>query len=228
MVAITVIFAAVIGAFVLEIGNQHETAPNTSFDTSQSTEYYEVSDYGSDFNSNLTTVEIAHAGGSVVEIGQARIKVDGNASTWGVVKRNEGGIDKASPQPNKLETLGSNEPVEFTSGESWSVVSTEGVNYENVKSPDAYGHDCYDSYCAEWGAGYPEDSEDIVIGLVSDAGYPAPDHSDLKDIKTLGNDNVVDEDAYHSAPLEAGDDVRVVWEASSGGKTNTLFKYTVQ
>jgi hypothetical protein len=28
--------------------------------------------------------------------------------------------------------------------------------------------------------------------------------------------------------LQTGDNVRIVWEASSGGKTQTLFKYTVQ
>jgi flagellin-like protein len=40
MVAITVILAAVIGAFVLEIGNQQETAPSTSFDSEQQVVYY--------------------------------------------------------------------------------------------------------------------------------------------------------------------------------------------
>ena len=31
-----------------------------------------------------------------------------------------------------------------------------------------------------------------------------------------------------TTPLDAGDDVHVVWEAASGGKTQTLFKYGVQ
>jgi hypothetical protein len=28
--------------------------------------------------------------------------------------------------------------------------------------------------------------------------------------------------------LESGENVQVIWEASSGGKTQTLFKYSVQ
>jgi hypothetical protein len=40
-----------------------------------------------------------------------------------------------------------------------------------------------------------------------------------------GDENVI---ANIGKPLQADDDVTIVWESSSGGKTQTLFKYTVQ
>jgi flagellin-like protein len=41
MVSITVILATVIGTFGIEVGDQEETAPNTSFDSEQKTEYFD-------------------------------------------------------------------------------------------------------------------------------------------------------------------------------------------
>jgi flagellin-like protein len=79
MVAITVILAAVIGAFVLEIGDQQETAPNTSFDTEQAD--YQLQNRNSPIV-NLTQVEITHSGGAVLDRDSVTLKVDGNSSTY--------------------------------------------------------------------------------------------------------------------------------------------------
>lgn len=208
MVAITVILAAVIGAFVLEIGDQQETAPSTSFDTDQSPVYYENSNTE---NSNLTTVEITHAGGTNLDVSQNQIKVNGNASTWGVEQRNDGALDDVAPRPNKLETLGTNDQVQFTSGQTWNVYATNGVKYEDIKQANSY----FDG--EDWEAGYHANGEGVMIGIANDGGS-------ISDLDDVDEDN----NGYNVAELNNSDNVNVVWSASSGGKTQTLFKYTVQ
>jgi flagellin-like protein len=200
MVAITVILAAVIGAFVLEIGDQQETAPSTSFDSDQAMVYYEggSSCGGSTCNGNLTTVFISHAGGNVVDISQTDIKIEGNASVWGV-EEVDSGWDPARPQPDVRETLGSNERVGFSSGDEWEMLGYDGVADQNVK-----GH-TYSFNYKDW---TPSDGFNGVI-------EPR--------LKWNGGSN-----SKIMTPLDNGDSVNVVWKASSGGKTQTLFKYSVQ
>ncbi len=55
MVAITVILAAVIGTFVLGLGQNVQSTPSASFDF--------------EFNINNTTVDITHSGGDRLELG---------------------------------------------------------------------------------------------------------------------------------------------------------------
>jgi flagellin-like protein len=112
MVAITVILAAVIGAFVLEIGDQQETAPNTSFNSGQQPLFVETENSGVD--QNLTEVEIAHAGGNTIEVTQTEIVVAGNSSVWGLDEQNvkfANARETTLPQPNFLTTLGTNRRV---------------------------------------------------------------------------------------------------------------------
>ncbi|AUX10680.1 flagellin [Halalkaliarchaeum desulfuricum] len=65
MVAITVILAAVIGTFVLGLGDQvGDTAPNSQFDSSESIE------------GDVITVTFTHQGGDAVEGAELRVNLD--------------------------------------------------------------------------------------------------------------------------------------------------------
>ena len=76
MVAITVILAAVIGTFVLGLGDQVQTtAPTTSFDSGQSTVNIDDEDF--------TAVTIAHDGGDRLDADNIDVTVDGETA-WGV------------------------------------------------------------------------------------------------------------------------------------------------
>jgi hypothetical protein len=198
MVAITVILAAVIGAFVISIGDRQETAPKTSFSSEQSVQFYT----DSNANSNLTRVRIVHAGGTTLDVEQNDVKVGGNGSWWGVARRIDGGMDEAVPQPNVIATLGTNDPVEFTAGESWSVVAGN----DGVAPRDANVEGAVDYHFE-----YASNSEGVYL----DTDGTDDDASDTGDTGAL-------------ATLENGDDVTVVWHASSGGKSQMLFEYRVQ
>jgi FlaG/FlaF family flagellin (archaellin) len=191
MVAITVILAAVIGAFVLEIGDQQETAPSTSFDSDQSVQFY----WGGK-KANLTTVDITHAGGNVLDIDQVDVKVEGNDSAWGMQRarldNNPSEWDFVQPQPDVRQTLGTNDQTAFNSGQSWSIYGYNGLADEHVENQDYYG-----AYNDGDGDGQNEMEIKSGIGQVT-------------------------------SDMTGGESVNVVWTASSGGKTQTLFKYTVQ
>jgi flagellin-like protein len=194
MVAITVILAAVIGAFVLEIGDQQETAPSTSFESDQSTDFYYRASWA---QANLTTVEISHAGGNTIDITQANVKVEGNTSVWGSDAHDSwNGPGYGYPTPDIRETLGTNKKAEFSSGQTWRLHSYNGLADHNVKASD-----CYTLLPSTGGYAYLH-------------ANPCPD--DIHKGPTPFD------------PLKQGHSVDVVWTASSGGKTQTLFKYTVQ
>jgi FlaG/FlaF family flagellin (archaellin) len=204
MVAITVILAAVIGAFVLEIGDQQETAPNTSFDSSQQMRF--VAD--SSDKRNLTQVGITHAGGDTLGISNNRIKVNGNASWWGIASEGttSNGYVDAEIQPDTSETAGSNEEVSFTSGETWSIVAgnnDNAVSHENFDTTIDYAFD------------FDNNNQETYLEIDDNDGDEDQDADDFAWNGPLSE-------------LETGDNVNVVWTASSGGKTQTLFKYTVQ
>jgi flagellin-like protein len=215
MVAITVILAAVIGAFVLEIGDQQETAPSSSFDIEESMTYVVDNSGGADGSLNLSVVSASHTGGDTIDVTQAEIKVEGNASVWGMPKCDDpsatgndcknGAVPNwgmmLTPVPNYGPTAGTNEPVEFTSGESWSIMSYNGLSDEHVKAgqilrtsnPTYHGN----------------------IDAASKASCPTGG------IYLEPNGQPMDQ-------LEQDDDIQIVWNAESGGKTQTLTKYTVQ
>jgi hypothetical protein len=195
MVAITVILAAVIGAFVLEIGDQQETAPSTSFDSEQSTQYYQKD---ASFNQNLTTIGITHAGGNVIDYSNVDVKVEGNGSVFGVKEdRPSPNRDVLKPVPDITRTLGTNEPVQFSSGQEW-----EMIGYNGDFKRDAY----------------------IKSNEVIETRYSDGADSDQKTIQFTD-----DRGGWRFAnQIDSGENVNVVWEASSGGKTQSLFRYTVQ
>jgi flagellin-like protein len=71
MVAITVILAAVIGTFVLGLGDQvSQTTPNASFSF----------DYTAESGSNNDTLDIAHSGGDTLEANEVNVSVTGGGN----------------------------------------------------------------------------------------------------------------------------------------------------
>jgi flagellin-like protein len=226
MVAITVILAAVIGAFVLEIGDQQETAPSTSFETEEAITYYSTrpAPYSDPqkYALNITDVEFKHAGGDVIDLSQTEIKVNGDPEVWGPTVRPPGletesnGFMKVQPAPDVCDYAGA-KSEEWTSGEGITIGWHEKPSGPNVESPDepwSKNHDCsntpfggllYQLESGNYNQGtYRIYMQDAAGNWIAENGVEGGDF------------------------LRAGDKVTVTWEASSGGKTQTLQKYTVQ
>jgi flagellin-like protein len=207
MVAITVILAAVIGAFVLEIGDQQETAPSTSFESEEAVYTY-TGACGNCFKNNLTTVTLTHAGGDVIDYNNYHSQVNGDVAGWGIVNpedRGPGGPDPWAPVPDVRETLGTNEPTELRSGHQQRIA--------------AYGYPGNVSALRN----VVNKREYIVVY------WPDPDNRGVRfwEDKKQGNGrNVVKR--FYQEPLKSGDRINLVWVSSSGGKTQKLFSYTVQ
>jgi flagellin-like protein len=106
MVAITVILAAVIGAFVLGIGQGQQTAPATTFDY--------------DYDSGSNSLEIVHTGGdSLTSDNSAAIQVSAcssggdwlSATSPIVAGSTFNASDSGSPSPGCSATLSSGDTV---------------------------------------------------------------------------------------------------------------------
>jgi FlaG/FlaF family flagellin (archaellin) len=208
MVAITVILAAVIGAFVLEIGDQQETAPSTSFDSGQETRFFECG--GCSATANFTTVTINHAGGSTIDESQVDLSINGNTSVYDIVDHNNGQKDRVIPINYQSPT----ENAEWKSGQS-----KRSVAY--AKSDPAGDWYSY-ARALDDGGPSPSKSADPLY-------YKGHDDATIKVFDWASGDEW--NAATHGPPTDADDGpdtIRVVWEASSGGKTQTLFRYSVQ
>jgi hypothetical protein len=101
--------------------------------------------------------------------------------------------------------LGSNEEVTFTSGETWQTVG--------------YGGDVPD----HWSNSYDRLWSDERLAAGTYRGKP---FDDLWQVLYNGPGTMKEPVAMND--IQSGDSVNVVWTAESGGKTQTLFKYTVQ
>jgi flagellin-like protein len=222
MVAITVILAAVIGAFVLEIGDQQETAPNTSFDSEQQQRFIEVTP-NDPRNVNVSEVAVTHAGGDVLDVRRTQISINGNRSVYGIwASANEAGLPKMQPQPNTFPTLGTNKKVEFSSGETWSFML----------------------YCGDICQSEPPGQllpppDQGRLPLAKNIHHPNREYLYLRtrtteygSLKYDGSGALPSSRQWKTIAagdyLQSDDTANVVWTASSGGKTQTLFKYTVQ
>jgi flagellin-like protein len=227
MVAITVILAAVIGAFVLEIGDQQETAPSTSFETDEAVTYYSTRpDHSSaeDYALNITDVKFTHAGGDVIDLSQTEIKVNGDPEVWGPTVRPPGietesnGFMKVQPAPDVCDYAGG-KSEQWSSGEGITIGWHEKPSGPNVKqnnAPWSKNHGC--SNTPFGGLLYQLDAN---TGIYNTGTY----RIFMKDAAGNWIANNGEEGGDY---LRAGDKVTVTWEASSGGKTQTLQKYTVQ
>ncbi|QCJ45957.1 type IV pilin [Haloprofundus sp. MHR1] len=101
MVAITVILAAVIGTFVLGLGDNIQTAPQASFGF----------DYDEDEAGGAGTVTITHRGGDTFDAGEIEVRKNGN--------------DVTDPYSQIVRT-GSTAKVDVNGGDSISVVYVGG------------------------------------------------------------------------------------------------------
>jgi FlaG/FlaF family flagellin (archaellin) len=229
MVAITVILAAVIGAFVLEIGDRQETAPNTSFESNQRAVTLFVS---GEARLNYSAVGFTHAGGSVVDRESIQTKVDGNSSTydWHVSGASGGSSTKNLVVPSTATLTGESD-VLVAKGDTFP--TEEGYPYgEELTSGGGITVRSYGavSYTALYGCLYDNKGSDDKIIV---EGFTSTDFDEAGYDTRPGNDDVCAHDDG-SKPWErmdllgGGEDVTLVWEASSGGKTQTLFRYTVQ
>jgi flagellin-like protein len=229
MVAITVILAAVIGAFVLEIGDQQETAPSTSFDIEEqqmlwSAGYDKYTWGGCSGGScwNVTTVTFSHAGGETLDYRNARISINGNKSVY-TLEHEKGTDDSFAPvipQPDVRKYLGSNQPVEFRSGQSWEA----GMSCQTICKENGPNHGVY--HVDERGTSVPGPHENMPWNEVQTL-YLAGD----EDYGQFAFGIQRASDYYKWAlvdPIHQGDDVSIVWRASSGGKTQELTRYTTQ
>jgi flagellin-like protein len=107
MVAITVILAAVIGTFVLGLGDRvSEASPNANFGF----------DYGATAG-NADEVSITHDGGDGVEASQVNVSI-GGANAWGIETGGDGdnNFDSTSDWSNKI-TAGDTVTITEDSGD---------------------------------------------------------------------------------------------------------------
>jgi flagellin-like protein len=214
MVAITVILAAVIGAFVLEIGDQQETAPNTSFSSEEYHHFFLGCETGSGCKKNRTVAEFQHVGGDKIDMLQLEVLHNGNTS-YNVYDNKgsmTGGNGAGTPELRGAKPycgyriLEPTSPCELQSGMTLrSVVS--GVNKEYVIG-NTNNNFKNRVNVPSW---YGDEDRDLRI-------------ANRKTGKTWDFDDAEGE-KHH---LKAGDEVTLVWTASSGGKTQKLFKRTIQ
>jgi flagellin-like protein len=230
MVAITVILAAVIGAFVLEIGDQQETAPNTSFESEQKTEFYcSWNGASCGYSANLTNGYISHAGGDVLNIGQVEVKVNGNGSTYSVTPKGKDSSwtydfpENYRPVPDFTQAIGTNEQVTFSSGEEWRVTGYGGdVPGLTPSQKPGLSHENFEAYVNAGGC------NPVMHVANNNPGSWPNERAFFHQASFSGS--CPNNPSGHLAlnAVTQGDDINVVWSASSGGKTQTLFKYTVQ
>jgi FlaG/FlaF family flagellin (archaellin) len=222
MVAITVILAAVIGAFVLEIGDQQETAPNTSFDSEEQPVTYPQGSSTNQANPFIwNRVTFAHAGGDVVDFNQVTAKVNGNGSVYNAedVMDDDGNgwhyddqdnIEIHPTTPLSTPTV-SAQGLECTVGQTCEWTSGQTVHamfYGKVSYETAFSNGAGDSDSVQAGPAW--------TNFGANANYTSARFNCGPGCgKTIPN-------------LQSGDSVRLVWSAQSGGKTSTLFKYSVQ
>jgi flagellin-like protein len=211
MVAITVILAAVIGAFVLEIGDQQETAPNASFTTEEFTRTHGPNNKGNRMNHTWT--QLTHSGGDTINMKNLNYSIEGSLKTVGTAPNEQAGVLSTSSVPTYpdvtseprytylRESLGSDQPVEFTSGKSDVLLGTapDGANFYNDNNAGDTYIKCFAS---------PNRKNTVEV-------------TNIKCYSSGGSNMDV-------TKIQQGDTLNVIWEAGSGGKTQILFEHEQQ
>jgi flagellin-like protein len=124
MVAITVILAAVIGAFVLGIGGSQETVPSASFSFDESATSGSSCDLTD--GSSTTEVGVTHDGGAEIDgSNNLYLSADGKESTWDSCGSGSGTVtagDTAVAEIDDSDTL--NVVWKSTSSDDTSILGT--------------------------------------------------------------------------------------------------------
>lgn len=126
MVAITVILAAVIGTFVLGLGDSLNQAPQATLDASDASDEAPVESGSSD---NL--LEISHNGGDALADGDYRVTITPpGGSSLDIHNGSDANPTVNVPGENGNVSL-VNDPGEFSVGSTMTVnVTSDGSNYE--------------------------------------------------------------------------------------------------
>jgi flagellin-like protein len=237
MVAITVILAAVIGAFVLEIGDQQETAPNASFDTEERVNVYKGIGPGkaacnaNGCETNVTELSLTHAGGEVIDIENVYVKVDGNGSVYGapieVSEYDNSCLCAAAdpslvPQPNQFRARGSNTVVTLASGESLEVLGFGGIKYSNIEDASLTANRRIRWGIRDNGKHYCKESDTGLYSSGSAVSHTGEPYNPTISLPTIGSKRACLDD------LDQGNRISLTWRSDSGGKTQTLFGYTIK
>lgn len=130
MVAITVILAAVIGTFVLGLGDQvQQTTPQTQFGFDKGTET--IDDYTNSSNEvDATTVTVTHESGDTISASNLKVTVDGE-TTYGVTDDSSDNID-ANANVTELWQSG-----DVSAGSSITIVSSTNT-YLDLANKDIF------------------------------------------------------------------------------------------
>lgn len=117
MVAITVILAAVIGTFVLGLGDSVESAPQASFDFSHDTDTGDV--------------DIRHRGGDNLDPANVEIRIDGSAAE-------SSDYGSGSSALSTFDSFGAGDTVTITgaSGQTIDIVFIDGDSQNVIGSFD--------------------------------------------------------------------------------------------
>jgi flagellin-like protein len=114
MVAITVILAAVIGTFVLGLGDQVESAPQASFDF--------------DYDASSNEVTIRHRGGDNIDPSNVEIRVDGtptsNYATGSSAITDFSSFNAGNQVTIDGVSAGQNVDIVFTSGDRQDIIGS--------------------------------------------------------------------------------------------------------
>lgn len=121
MVAITVILAAVIGAFVLDIGGSQEKVPQANWDFNQENVTFSDTD-----SSDLETVTIEHTGGDTISEDNIEVTVNGDTA-YGITSSNE--VETLWDSGNSIASS-SSVRIAFASSTTYS--GGEAVTYDGT------------------------------------------------------------------------------------------------
>lgn len=138
MVAITVILAAVIGAFVLDLGGSQEATPQASFDFDQGeTTGFED---GAGDTATLTTVTITHETGDTLSEDRISIQVDGNQA-FDIEQTGSGNDDTASTLADSGGEISAGETMTVAMYDTGtSIADGDSVGYDGSGNIDTPAH----------------------------------------------------------------------------------------
>lgn len=274
MVAIAVILSAVVGAFVLEIGDQQETAPVSSITVDQESNMYVFGNDntnigpktgvpwdGAAAHAKLNDISFTHAGGDLLEKQNIRVRTSaGGKGSYALGAQNAteeaNGVTYPARDTSSSDAvwnakqIGANEQISSgdTATVNWYVsVQTIGTDMDN--GPGGNGDNVARKLvngaevCA-WTSATTVASSASDPHAASDLGDPI--HFGIQGIDKVGipdrttcdiqdgegpvhkYSRPAQEDSSAFGVLTTGDDVRVVWEASSGGKSQELRSYKIE
>jgi flagellin-like protein len=216
MVAITVILAAVIGAFVIGIGGQQSTAPDTNVEFDQQFRNYSVNNNDAD-SQTIRSVTLTHGGGDPMERETVSVqaRADRDSSGAGAVQGRLIGAEGRSDAGDVV--FGWNLDTEKTITASDSVEYNAFLDMDSgamsTSQQDALDDARDESATFSWNTfNLGTSAGDYEIGGAATIAF--------------GNNNNV-ASVQRGDNLLANDEVVVVWSPADSQKTSEVAKYEV-